>query len=168
MQKKAKLSKFTRLTVYSYLDTTELFLKIGLLDSTTRENLSGSGIACSDRSITINIPNSVFNCDNCQVCEKEEQHPLITKYMVTLISHVTIRLNSTYRESKHRKLLEAFIDQYKPNNTNKNLSLEVHPSKFGQRHQFHIQSFLNFSIDIRQILEKISLIGDEKMKQRID
>ena len=131
MQRKAKLPKFTRLTVYSYLNTTALLLRISCLDSTTRKDLPGSGIACTNRDITINIPLSVFNCDNCQICQKEEQHPVKINYLVSLVSHVNIKLNPTYRNGKHLKVLVNLLNQYKPNNSDRRLSIEVYPSKFG-------------------------------------
>lgn len=51
-----KLSKFTRLIVYSFLSTNDLILKVSKLSKRERTNISGAQIACHERKGVLRLP----------------------------------------------------------------------------------------------------------------
>ena len=85
-----KLSKFTRLFVYSYLQTDELITKVSKLNQRERANLSGAQIACTNREGVLVLPKDCFlHQRTFHGLEKELAH------IFSLMTYLTIKIDFT-------------------------------------------------------------------------
>ena len=104
MQKKEKLTAHIRLNIYSYLETTEILSKISLLNTSIRESLPGSGIACEGREITLDITKAMSRSQPAMWTQYKpfkviELGQLWMKYLTSIVSHVTMKIRSTEEEA---------------------------------------------------------------------